>query len=91
VAEAKAQIDEMLRHLRAGDGQPGSAPRPDDLEQFMKVLGEAAKRTDNPELRTRFEGAIQKIRGAAERGDPDAVRAVMKSIEPALRETMQSR
>ncbi len=65
----------------------GSAPAgAEGLEKRMRAIGEVAKRTDNPELRERLEGALKRLREAKEAGNREAIDDIMHAIEPLLRD-----
>ncbi len=106
VAEARAQIDALLRELRSGAGsgaladvkRPGKMLLPkyeearsisgEDLKKKMRAIGDAAKRTDNPKLRVRFESALRSLQEAADSGDQGAIEKIIKSVEPALQDSI---
>ena len=96
--EQREQLQQQLRKLSAveersrsssksespkSEGQPHAGR--EGLEKRMREIGEAAKRTDNPELREQLQGALKGLREAAESGNHEAVEKIMRGIEPALR------
>ena len=91
--EAGKQLDSILGHLRKERGEsdarrPDGAAQsqPDGLEQRMRHISELAKRTEKPELREQLQGALRRLREAAETGDREAIERTLNAIEPALRE-----
>ncbi len=96
--EQRERLQQQLRKLSAVEGQARKSSESDSqkvegpshasgakVEKLMREIGEAAKRTDNPELREQLQGALKGLREATESGNREAVEKIMRAVEPALR------
>ena len=55
------------------------------LEERARKFAEAAQRTEDPKTREQLQGAVQRLRQAAESGDRAALEKVLDESEPILR------
>jgi hypothetical protein len=97
--EDRERLQQKLSKLRAlEERDPSSlepsiskkekASRDDDEGQEKRVREgeESAKRTNEHELRERLQVALRRLREATESESPEALKKIMRTIEPALRE-----
>ena len=64
----------------------GSSDGDDGQEKRVREDDKSPKRADDHELRERLQGALGRLREAAESENPEALEKILRSIEPALRE-----
>jgi hypothetical protein len=73
---------------RSDDSQVNADERKHSLKeklaQRINEISEAAKHTDNPELREQLQDALRGLRDAAASDNDEATEKIMRSIEPAL-------
>ncbi len=92
--EQREQIEQKMSKLRetqksAGSpkvsrGDGASAEGNEMLKNKMREIGEAAKHTDDPEVREQLQAAMKRLGEAAKSGNGEAVRDILHSVESLL-------